>query len=234
MGRAFMVTATDTGVGKTVVVGGLSIGFRRMELEPGVFKPAESGVVGEPLDGLFLKKCSGTRRPLGDVVPYTLTEPLAPAVAAEREGIEIDLGLIGGKFMEWVGNHPITLVEGAGGLLVPITGTFTYADLARWLDLPVLVVARPSLGTINHTLLTVRVARAVGLRVLGVVISGYPEEPGVAEETNPAVIERMGHVRVLALIPQIPGLSTENGELGDLEAYQWEELAGEVWELVNE
>jgi len=74
----------------------------------------------------------------------------------------------------------------------------------------------------------------VGLRVLGVVISGYPEEPGVAEETSPAVIERMGHVRVLALIPQIPGLSTENGELGDLEAYPWEELAGEVWERIRD
>ncbi len=233
MGKALMVTATDTGVGKTVVAGGLAVGFRRMGLQTGVFKPAESGVVGEPLDALFLKMCSNTPRSLEEVVPYTLREPLAPAVAAEREGVGIDLVLIGGRFRKWIEAYPITLVEGAGGLLVPLTGSFTYADLARWLDLPLLIVSRPSLGTINHTLLTVRVARAMGLRVLGVVISGYPEEPGVAEETNPAVIERMGHVKVLALIPYIPGLSTEKGELGDLEVYPWEELAAEVWERLK-
>ena len=234
MGRAFLVTGTDTGVGKTVVAGGLAVGFRRMELTPGVFKPVESGVAERPLDGVFLKKCSGTSRPLERVVPYTLEEPLAPAVAAERAGVEIDLAVLEEGFRDWLRTHPVTMVEGAGGLLVPIVGSFTYADLARWWDLPLLVVARPSLGTINHTLLTVRLARAVGLRVLGVVISGYPQEPGVAEKTSPGVIERMGDVDVLALVPRIPGLSTEKGELGELETYPWEELAGEVWERMGD
>ncbi len=234
MGKAFLVTGTDTGVGKTVVAGGLALGFRRMEMAPGVFKPVESGVVGEPLDGLFLKKCSGTPRPLAQVVPYSLEEPLAPAVAAEREGVKISLEAIRDRLRDWTRDHPVTLVEGAGGLLVPITGTLTYADLARWLDLSILIVARPSLGTINHTLLTVRVARAMGLRVLGVVISGYPREPGVAEETNSEVIERMGDVDVLALVPRIPGVFTEKGELGELETYPWEELAGEVWERMKD
>lgn len=233
MGKALLVTATDTGVGKTVVTGGLAVGFRRMELVPGIFKPVESGVVGEPLDGLFLKRCSATSRPLEEVVPYRLAEPLAPAVAAERAGVRISLEVIKARLEDWRQAHPVTLVEGAGGLLVPITGAFTYADLARWLDLPILVVARPSLGTINHTLLTVRLARAVGLRVLGVVISGYPGEPGVAERTSPEVIERMGDVEVLALVPKISGLSTEKGEMGELETYPWEELAGEVWERMK-
>ena len=233
MGRALLVTGTDTGVGKTVVTGGIALGFRRMEMTPGVFKPVESGVVDEPLDGVFLKKCSGTPRPLKEVVPYHLEEPLAPAVAARREGVKISSESIKARLMGWTRGHPVTLVEGAGGLLVPVVGTFTYADLARWLNLPILVVARPSLGTINHTLLTVRLVRAMGLKVLGVVISGYPQDPGVAEETNPGVIEEMGDVKVLALVPRIPGVSTEKGELGELEAYPWEELAGEVWERLK-
>jgi len=234
MGRALLVTGTDTGVGKTVVTGGLALGFRRMEMKPGVFKPVESGVRGEPLDGSFLKKCSGTSQPLDRVVPYTLEEALAPAVAAERAGVEIDLGFLEKGLKQWVEDHPVTLVEGAGGLLVPIVGTFTYADLARCWDLPLLIVARPSLGTINHTLLTVRLARAVGLKVLGVVISGYPKDPGVAERTNPEIIERMAHVSILALVPHVPGVSTERGDLGELEAYPWEELAGEVWERMKD
>ncbi len=231
-GRALMVTGTGTGVGKTVVAGGLALGFRELGLSPGVFKPAESGVEDEPKDGVFLKRCAKAQEPLSAVVLYRLKAPLAPAVAAEMEGMRVDLAVIEAKFKEWVRSHPITIVEGAGGLLVPLVDNVTYADLAKLLGLPLLIVARPSLGTINHTLLTVSVARAIGLRILGVVISGYPEEPGLAEETSPAVIEKMGHVEILGLIPRIPGLSTESSEMGGLNSYPWGGLAKRVWKML--
>ncbi len=229
-GRAFLVVGTDTGVGKTVVAGGLALGFRALGLAPGVFKPAESGVEDEPKDGLFLKRCGKPGESIQEIVPFILREPLAPGVAAEREGVIIDLEAIRGGLEAIRQKHSITLVEGAGGILVPLMGSFTYGDLARFLDLPLLVVARPSLGTINHTLLTIRVARAMGLKVLGVVISAYPSNPSVAEETNPHVIEVLGDVEILALIPPLAGVDTERGEMGEMSSYPWKDLAKKVWE----
>ncbi len=229
-GKALLVTGTDTGVGKTVVAGGLALGFRALGLRPGVFKPAESGVEDGPRDGLFLKQCGEPGESISEIVPFILGEPLAPGVAAEREGVVIDLQAIkeGLKVMRM--KYPVTLVEGAGGLLVPLVGSFTYGDLARFLDLPLLVVVRPSLGAINHTLLTIRVARAMGLKVLGAVVSGYPSDPSVAEETNPQVIEALGNVEMLALIPALAGVDTERGEMGEMDSYPWRDLAKRVWE----
>jgi len=229
-GKALLVTGTDTGVGKTVVAGGLALGFRELGLNPGVFKPAESGVKDEPRDGLFLKRCGKPKESIREIVPFTLREPLAPGVAAEREGIIIDLQVIKEGLNLIRMKHPVTLVEGAGGLLVPLVGSFTYGDLARFLDLPILVVVRPSLGTINHTLLTVRMARAMGLKVLGIVVSGYPSDPSVAEKTNPQVIEALGNVRMLALIPKLAGVDTERGEMEGMTSYPWRDLAKRVWE----
>ena len=209
MGRAFLVTGTDTGVGKTVVAGGLAVGFRRMELTPGVFKPVESGVAERPLDGVFLKKCSGTSRPLERVVPYTLEEPLAPAVAAERAGVEIDLAVLEEGFRDWLRTHPVTMVEGAGGLLVPIVGSFTYADLARWWDLPLLVVARPSLGTINHTLLTLEALKTRGIPVKGLVYNLFlAKDPFLAQESLRAITQRADIARTFTL-PPLEGLSAD-------------------------
>jgi len=94
-------------------------------------------------------------------------------------------------------------------------------------------VARPSLGTINHTLLTVQAARAIGLRMLGVVISGYPQKPGAAEKTSPRVIEEMGGVEVLDLVPLIDGVSTEHSALGKMKDYRWRDLASKVWDMLR-
>jgi len=228
--KALLITGTDTGVGKTVVAGGLALGLRELGLNPGVFKPAESGVTDEPKDGLFLKRCAETKESIREIVPFILREPLAPGVAAEREGVTIDLQTIKERLNQIKMKHPVTLVEGAGGLLVPLVGSFTYGDLARFLDLPILVVARPSLGTINHTLLTVRVARAMGLRVLGVVVSGYPSNPSIAEKTNPQVIEALGNVQILAIIPKLTGVDTERVETEGMASYPWRDLARKVWE----
>lgn len=233
-GKALLVTGTDTGVGKTVVAGGLALGFRALGLSPGVFKPAESGVKDEPRDGLFLKRCGEPKESIREIVPFILREPLAPAVAAEREGIIIDLQVIKDRLESMKTKYPVTLVEGAGGLLVPLVGSFTYGNLACFLDLPILVVARPSLGTINHTLLTIRVARAMGLKVLGVVISGYPSDPSVAEKTNPQVIEALGDVEILALVPALTGVDTEKGETVGMRAYHWRDLANRVWERLGQ
>jgi dethiobiotin synthetase len=107
-------------------------------------------------------------------------------------------------------------VEGAGGLSVPISGRYLMSDLARELSLPLLVVARPSLGTLNHTTLTVEFARAAGLRVIGVLISGLPAAPSLAEQHAAEMIEELTSVPVLGVLPEIAGVDTETGELHDL------------------
>jgi dethiobiotin synthetase len=109
-----------------------------------------------------------------------------------------------------------TVVEGAGGLLVPINEATTMADLAREWQLPVLIVARSGLGTLNHTALTVQAARARGLDVLGVVLNRWPEDPDVATRTNPAELEQLTDVEVLGRLPELPEVDTEGAHLGRL------------------
>jgi len=208
--RGLFVTGTDTDVGKTVVAGGIARALRQAGQAVEVFKPVASGCrldVRERLispDSDFLAACADSRRPLREITPVCFREPLAPNVAAARAGREIDLEAI---FAAWSrlaeGDAPI-IVEGVGGLLCPITDTFWVVHLAKLMGLPVVVVARPGLGTINHTLLTLHATRTAGLRVAGVVVNRYPADPDptdVATQTNPDQIAQHGNVSVLCCVP---------------------------------
>lgn len=210
------MTGTDTGVGKTTVAAGLLGALRRKGLRVGAFKPVESGhdagKDGWPPDARALAAAAGLLdRPRGDVVPYVLREPLAPAVGAEREGVTIDLAVLDERWARMRDGHELSIVEGAGGIAVPLDRQRTMADLAARWSLPVLVVARPGLGTINHTVLTVEHARRRGLAVLGIVVCGFPAVPNTAEETAPAVIERMAGAPVLGLVPRSADIDVDAG-----------------------
>jgi len=126
--------------------------------------------------------------PGDDICPYALRDPLAPAVAAAREGVTIDIGRIQEAYARIAAAHDVTLVEGAGGLLVPLTGRLTFADLALRLQLPLLVVVGNRLGAINHALLTVRHAQTLGLRVAGYVVNAPGPQRDLAAESNAAVL----------------------------------------------
>ena len=177
MGGIF-VTGTDTGVGKTVATAALGLALRAAGVDVGVMKPIETGAplvegrrVGE--DAAALRRLLAPGDPIEDVNPYALALPAAPCAAAKREGVSIDLNVIRAAFERLAARHDVVLVEGAGGLLVPIDEKTTMADLALALALPLVVVARQRLGTINHTLLTLREAGRQGLRVLGVVLNAW-------------------------------------------------------------
>ncbi len=121
------------------------------------------------------------------------------------------------------------IVEGVGGIMVPMDEKHTVLDVARWLGLPTVVVARASLGTINHTLLTVNALRAAGVRVAGVVINRYPSEsPGAAEETNTRAIEKWGQVPVLCIAPDEPFIPPvmPDGVMAAIEQVDWADRAG--------
>lgn len=201
------MTGTDTGIGKTIVTAGLAAALARRGCDVGVMKPFATGarrVRGRLVsdDAEFLRRASGGRDPLELINPICLRPPLAPSMAARISGVRIDLRKAHAAFMILKASRSPLLVEGVGGLLVPLLTRLTVAHLARTWKLPVVIVARPGLGTLNHTGLTVFAARSFGLRVLGVVINhAAPSRKGLAERLNPAALEEETGVPVLGEVP---------------------------------
>jgi len=184
-------------------------------------KPFETGA-GD--DAERLQHASGDPRSLGLIRPNRLTMPAAPMVAAEAEGVSLTLDGVKAAFAT-MRDFDVALVEGAGGLLVPISGNCSMASLAAMLDLPLLIVARPSLGTINHTLLTIEAARQRGLSIVGVVFSEATDarSRGPEEARTPSLIGELGGVRIWGTLPYISASSAAasrpDGELGELVAH---------------
>ena len=179
------VTGTDTGVGKTRVACLLAAELRSRGLDVGVMKPIETGVGPEgPADALALRAAAGAADPLEEICPQRFALPAAPSAAAAAEGRSVELEAIRTAFERVGARHEWLLVEGAGGLLVPIAPGVTMAALAGLLALPLLVVARARLGTFNHTCLTLEAARARGLALAGVVVSHAEPALPDAERRN--------------------------------------------------
>ncbi len=207
MNKGIFITGTDTGVGKTFVAVGLVRAVKERGLNVCPMKPVESGCRirrGEliPADTVKLIKASGVTEPIDLINPYRLKHPLAPSVAAEIEGVKIKRKKILSVYNRLSKKYDIIIVEGAGGIMVPVYKKYLFLDLAKDLKLPVVIVSRPDLGTINHTLLTVEAARNKGLDVLGVVINcAIKSKKDMSEKTNPEVIEKLGGVPVTGIVP---------------------------------
>ena len=222
--KGVFVTGTDTGVGKTWIAAGLTAALRGQGVPAVYFKPIQSGcpkVRGRliPTDAEFARELAGLTEPLEVLTPIALRLPLAPGVAAAREGVAVDLNRVAASFRELTARYGYLVVEGAGGVYVPLRDTsFLVLDLIRWLRLPLVVVARAGLGTINHTALTVLAARGAGVPVAGVVINRYPETQGLAEQTNPQVIRDLTGVPILGLVPEVADLDQPAGRAGFLAA----------------
>jgi len=216
--KGIFVTGTDTGVGKTWIAAGLTAVLRRWGLSACYFKPVQSGCPEEngrlvPTDARFAKELAGLAEPLEILTPISLRLPLAPGVAAAREGVVVDLDRIARAWAELSRRYELLVTEGAGGLYVPLQDPkFLVLDMVRWFRLPLIVVARAGLGTINHTALTVKAAQQAGVPVAGVVINRYPPRPSLAEETNPEVIEAITEVPILGKVPEIMALSSPEGK----------------------
>lgn len=206
--RGYFVTATDTEVGKTLVTAGLALSLRSRGIRAGVVKPVQSGhLAGDPEgDAMRLKRWIGVPQPAEMIAPWSFRLPAAPLVAARAEGKRIPMEKVLRHIAGLTEETDLLLVEGAGGWFVPVGEDWTIADLAAALGWPVLVVARPDLGTVNHTLLTVEAVRRAGLPVAGVILNGYREgEDNPVVENNPALITAFGNVPVLGRIPWLAG-----------------------------
>jgi dethiobiotin synthetase len=206
---SFLVTGTDTGVGKTTVSAGLAAELARRGLPVGVMKPFATGArtVGGRLvsdDALLLQAAARVDDPLELINPVCLKPPLAPEMAARVARRPITPKTVWSAYQILSQKHRPMVVEGVGGLLVPLFTGFTVADLAKRLRLPLLIVTRPALGTLNHTALTVHAARSQGLRILGLVINqAVRARKGLAERLNPAALERLTGVPVLGEVPYL-------------------------------
>jgi len=203
--RGLFVTGTDTGVGKTIVSAALARLLRLKGIDVGVMKPVTSGCCEErgslvSDDALLLCRSAGLSCS-DDNAPYLLRQPLAPAEAARIDGIRIDVERIKESYNRLATGHDFVIVEGAGGLMVPLAERLMTTDLIKLLDLPVLVVARPNLGTVNHTLLTCFSAHQCGLTVAGVVVNNFPEAPDLAAQGAPRQIEALSGAPLLGVWP---------------------------------
>ena len=214
------VTGTGTGVGKTVVAAALAQAFTASGLAVGALKPAQTGACEGADDLGFVR--AAARLPADRCrAPYVLGAPLAPSVSARLVDASLDVAAVVDAFRALRAACDLVVAEGAGGLLAGFNETTTMAGVAAALRLPVIVVALPGLGTLNHSALTVEAARRRGLEVLGVVLSRFPSEPGLAEATNPRELERVAGTPLLGVVPEMAGLDVDRGIVGAFSATAW-------------
>jgi len=225
--RGIFVTGTGTAVGKSVVAAAICSALAQRGLRVAAFKPVVTGLdeLGDwPADHELLALAASAGQGPEDVAPYRFGPPVSPHLAAELAGATIvPVGLESAARAAAAGADAL-VVEGVGGLLVPLSSGYLVRDLAQALGFPLLVVARTGLGTLNHTLLTVESARAAGLDVAAVVLTPWPSEPSAVERSNRETIERLASVPVWVLPPTTPHSLADAGERLRLDSLRLETL----------
>lgn len=221
--KGFFITATGTDVGKTVVTAALTCVLRQQGFSVGVAKPAASGAVRQAdgslrsEDASLLMAAAGLDEGWRDTVnPYCLEAPLAPATAAELENLSINPALLLERIDQLAAVHDLVLVEGAGGLTTPLCEDYLICDLAKALQLPLLIVAQATLGSVNTALLTAAYAKSQGLQTAALLLNRWPAQPGILEESTLAYMKRLTGLPVWSLLPDIPGLTMTDASLGEL------------------
>ncbi|PKM94649.1 MAG: dethiobiotin synthase [Firmicutes bacterium HGW-Firmicutes-1] len=221
MSKGVFIIGTDTDVGKTVVSAGLMHLLRKNGYTACYFKPVLSGAIEDhreliPGDTRFVKTVANLEETLENMTPYKFQTPVAPHLASKIENIPIQVEVIKKSYQNLCEKYSYILAEGAGGLVVPLTeeGYMLY-NLVLDFELPIIIVARPGLGTINHTVMTVRYAQNLGITVKGIIINGY-DDANVCHMDNKITIEKLTNVPILGLIPILNDIDVEKLQWGDL------------------
>ena len=196
------VTGTGTGVGKTVVAAVIARSFANAGKRVAVFKPAVTGLKepGES-DHALLRRAAGSAQSDAEIAPYRYGPPASPHLAAQLAGEAIDPVRLLAAARAAAASAEELVCEGVGGLLVPLAARYLVRDLAADLGLALVIAAPPGLGTINHTLLTIEAARAVGLKIAAVVLTPWPLRPSRIEQSNRETIAALGELGVETLPP---------------------------------
>jgi len=210
--KVIFVTGTDTGIGKTVISSAISAFFSlRKQMNVGVMKPFECGLSKTdkdllPWDAICLREASGSNDDLNIISPYTLEAPVAPEVAAMLEHVNIDINMVDKIYHSLAKSHDLLVIEGAGGVLVPIRENFFFVDLIQKWNAPTLIVSRLGLGTINHTLLTNHLLKERGIKVIGVILNNTDGLGDLPAQTNPDILKKYLDVPVLGIFPHVKDL----------------------------
>ncbi len=207
------ITGTDTSVGKTMVAAALAWLMRRKGIDVGVMKPFATAQKifskrYKSTDAAILAKAAQVHDSDQEINPFFYMVPAAPLVAARIVNQSTPSIADSVKaFHKLASKHDFMIVEGVGGIMVPLTSEAYVADLARDLKLPTIIVASSRLGTLNHILLTIKICRDYDLSIQGVIINGMPQRPGVVEKKLVSVIQELSNVRVLCVIPRLKELT---------------------------
>jgi dethiobiotin synthetase len=223
------VVGTDTGVGKTRVASAIAQALVEAGRRAGVLKPVATGGVGASDDTSSLIAAIGGGIPRERVTPISFEEPLAPPVAARRQGTPLEFEQVVRAVAEalawWADRADLMIVEGVGGLLCPLAERTTVADLAVALDYPLVLVARRGLGTLNHTLLTVEAARRRALRIAGLVLNAAePTAEPLAEATNPDELAR--RLEAVPILAELDHAGDPETLMNPIRAVAWSSRAG--------
>lgn len=212
--RGIFITATDTGVGKTLVTSALVVCLVQRGIDVGVMKPIETGVPRSPVaqsDGAQLRKAAGSHDPMAEVCPYVFRLPVAPLSAARAEGTTVQMATIIRTFRALREKHDLVTVEGVGGVLVPIAYSLNISDLIYRMKLPVIVVGRTGLGGINHALLTLHALRRRKIPIMALVLNQcqpvQTKTARVQEQSTLNLLRRLAGVPVLGPLPYSPSMN---------------------------
>ena len=207
--KGYFITGTDTDVGKTIATAVLGLLFQKKGMKVGVMKPVASG--GREIEGkhysedaIYFKKVLSLTETLQTINPVCFEHPLAPKVAADQVGRELDLAAVQAAYTRIKGQKDVLLIEGVGGVMVPLRHDYLVLDMIKDFKFPVIIITRPNLGTINHTVLTTSILKQENIPIAGLIFNYMKkQQKGLAERTNPQEVQRIANVPVLGEIPFI-------------------------------
>ncbi|MDE1827453.1 MAG: dethiobiotin synthase, partial [Thaumarchaeota archaeon] len=203
--KSYFVTGTDTGVGKTTITAALAASLRKHGIDVGVMKPIASGIAQKTgfksSDVALLCEAAKVNDTEETINPVFLPVPTSPYDATKILNLEIDMKIIFEKFQHLLKAHQMLLVEGIGGIMTPITKNFFVADLIKKMGLETIIVTRSTLGTLNHTMMTLKMCKEYGIAIKGMIINYFDEKGSLAERNAPSTLHEITELPILGIIP---------------------------------
>ncbi len=209
--KAYFITGTDTGVGKTSITAGLAGSLRNIGMDVGVMKPIATGVPNKTgfksSDVAKLVDAASVKDPEDLINPVFLPLSTSPYDATKLLELSIDMPLIFEQFKKLLSMHEILLVEGIGGIMTPITKNFFVADMIKGMGIETIIVTRATIGTLNHTVMTCKMCKDYGIKIRGLVINNFDQKGTPAEKNAPTTLYELTNVPILGIIPFIKDLN---------------------------
>ena len=209
--KAYFITGTDTGVGKTSITAGLAGSMRKMGIDVGVMKPIATGYPNKAgfksSDVAKLVEAASVKDPENLINPVFFSLPTSPYDATKLLELSVDMPLIFEQFKKLLSLHEMLLVEGIGGIMTPITKNFFVADMIKGMEIDAIIVTRATIGTLNHTVMTCKMCKDYGIKIRGLVINNFDEKGTPAEKNSPSTLYELTNIPILGAIPFIKDLS---------------------------